>query len=104
MAISKKRVALLCELERIVGSECYNSKTQNWGPNGRFEGEGRFFRYPMTFTDQAGKKIKPKRPYDDLSAETKMSGRYTFGTNELGIMRALDKVVSYLEENHSLNL
>ena len=50
MAISKERLALLRKLESIVGESCYNASIQNWGPNAEFLGEGRSFRYPITFT------------------------------------------------------
>ena len=51
MRISKKRLAVLRKLESIVANSCYNANIQNWGPNGAFYGEGRSFRYPITFTD-----------------------------------------------------
>jgi hypothetical protein len=60
--LSKARSLLLLELESIIGNECYNANIQNWGPNGVFEGEGREFRYPITFIDSDGKKDKRKYP------------------------------------------
>lgn len=104
MTISSKRASLIRELERIVGSETFNSKTQNYGPGGTFEGEGRDYRYPATFTNEAGEKIKPKPPYSTLPIEVQMTGRYSFGANELHIMRALEKALQYLEKNHGLKV
>ena len=104
MAISRKRAALLRELEKIVGWECYNSHTQNWGPRGSRENDGRSIRYPITFTDEAGEKVKRKERYEDLSPDTQMTGCYRFGANELHIVEALDKVVQYLEKHHSLKI
>lgn len=52
MPIAKKRLALIRDLDAIIGNECYNANIQNWGPNGTFYGTGREFRYPITFTDR----------------------------------------------------
>jgi hypothetical protein len=60
--ISKTRMKVLLQLENIIGNECYNANIQNWGPNGVFEGEGREFRYPITFIDSRGNKVKTKLP------------------------------------------
>jgi hypothetical protein len=102
--ISKTRIRLLLELESIIGSECYNANIQNWGPNGVFEGEGRDFRYPITFIDPNGNKIKRKRVDDSLSSQVATTGHYAFGANQLQIIRALDKVVRHLEEKHNLSI
>ncbi|WBL78747.1 hypothetical protein I3J27_38425 [Bradyrhizobium xenonodulans] len=104
MKITKKRASLLRELERIIGSETFNGKIKNYGSKGTFLGEGRDFRYPLSFTDETGQKIKPKPPYSDLPIDVQMTGRYVMGTNELHIMRALEKAVQYLEENHALKI
>jgi len=104
VTISKERASLLREIERIIGSETFNGKTQNYGPNGTFLGEGRDYRYPMSFTDEAGEKIKPKPPYSNLPIDVQMTGRYVIGTNELHIMRALEKALQYLEKNHALKI
>ena len=87
MTISKERASLLRELEQIIGSETFNRKTQNYGPK-----------------DETGEKIKPKPPYSNLPIDVQMTGRYVMGANELHIMRALDKAIQYLEENHGLKI
>lgn len=61
-------------------------------------------RYPMSFTDETGEKIKPKPPYSNLPIDVQMTGRYVMGANELHIMRALEKAVQYLEKNHGLKI
>ena len=101
---STKRKNLLLELENIVGNECYNGSIQNWGPNGVFLGEGREFRYPVTFKDENQEKIKKRWPDFELPAEMVKTGYYAFGRNELHIVKALDRVLSHLEENYGLNL
>jgi hypothetical protein len=104
LKVSKKRAALLRQLESIIGRSCYNANIQNWGPGGVFEGEGRSFRYSITFTTTDGTKRKGSHWYDSLSPDEQMSGRYAFGANELMIVRALDDVVSYMEANFNLKI
>lgn len=99
--MNKKRLELLMTLESIVGNECYNANTQNWGPGGRFEGRGREFRYPLTVIEKDGKKAKLKLG-ERLSTEVAATGHYAFGANQLHIIKALDQVLRYLEENHQL--
>jgi hypothetical protein len=104
MAISKKRAALLRKLEDIVGREWFNANIQNRGPGGVLQSKGRSIRYPITFKDDAGERIKRGSEYADLSPDVQMTGRYVCGANELRILRALDKVVEYLENEHSLKI
>ncbi|KYK46107.1 hypothetical protein A1D31_33485 [Bradyrhizobium liaoningense] len=101
--MNKKRLELLMQLESIVGNECYNANIQNWGPGGRFEGNGREFRYPLTVVGKDGKKTK-LQPGERLSTAVTTTGHYAFGANQLHIIKALDQVLSYLEENHQLKL
>lgn len=102
--ISKKRAELLARLEDIIGSECYNDNIQNWGPGGVYEGEGRDFRYPVTFIDTHGKKIKKRSAAIDLPAEIIRTGHYAFGANRLHIVMGLDRVISFLEREYDLKI
>ena len=102
--MDEKRKRLLIELEEIVGNEFYNANIQNWGPGGVFEGEGRGFRYSVTFQEKGGKTIKTKHVDPALPSETIMTGIYKVGANELSIMRALDQIVSLLERRYGLDL
>jgi len=104
MKIKKARMRLLLELENIVGHECYNGNIQNWGPHGSFLGEGREFRYPITFVDADGRGIKRKYLDTSLAPEIAVTGYYVFGANQLSIIRALDKVVAHLERAHGLKI
>ncbi len=99
-----KRKELLIKMERIVGSECYNARIQNWGPNGVFQGEGRDFRYPITFRDETGEKIKKKVINNSTPTELLMDGYYAFGANELHIVKSLDKILSLLEKEYGLQV
>lgn len=102
--MSKKRRALLIELERIIGSRCYNGNIQNYGPGGEHEGEGRTFRYPLTVVGEDDKPFKPDRQVPPLRRELTdrefRSGYYAFGANQLAIMQSLEEVLIYLEEHH----
>jgi hypothetical protein len=102
--MNEKRKRLLIELERIVGNELYNANIQNWGPGGVFEGEGRSFRYPVILRDKDGKPSKTWNIDAALPAGEVITGMYKFGANELGIMRALDQVISHLERNYGLDI
>ena len=104
MKISKKRMRLLLELENLVGQECYNANIQNWGPGGTFEGEGRDFRYPVTFVNEEGGKLKRRYVDHSLPVSTAQSGHYAFGANQLHIIRGLEKVVSYIENKYGLKI
>lgn len=102
--MNEKRKRLLIQLEEIVGNEFYNANIQNWGPGGVFEGEGRALRYPLVLRDREGKTIKTKHVDAALPAETIITGSYKLGANELSIMKALDRIVGYLERNYGLEL
>lgn len=103
-AISKTRKALLVKLESIIGNEFYNANIQNWGPGGVFEGEGREFRYPITFYSKAGEKQKQWRVDETMATDMIKGGYYACGANELHIMNALDKILTYLETEYELDI
>lgn len=94
---------LLVRMEKIIGSECYNANIQNYGAGGMWEGEGRSFRYPLTFTRDGEDEKRSSAP-EDLAAEALITGRYKFGANELGIFRALVRIVDMLETDHGLQV
>ena len=99
--ISNSRKELLVRLESIIGSQCYSTNMQNWGPGGTFEGEGREFRYPIRLRDADGNsrrlwRIDPK----EAPGETLLSGYYAFGANQLHIMQGLSLALDYLEQQY----
>jgi hypothetical protein len=99
-----ERQRLILELEDIIGDECYNASIQNWGPNGVFLGEGRSFRYPITFINEEGRQIKRRSADLSLTSNVFQTGYYAFGANKLNIIRALDYVLRHLEEEYGLDL
>ena len=101
----KRRAKILAELEHLIGGHCYNGNIQNWGAGGVYEGEGRSFRYPLTMIDVKGEPFKRKfPPATDVPIEVLSSGYYQLGANKLHIIRALDDVLRYLEDNNGLKL
>jgi hypothetical protein len=101
---SGDRKRLLLTLENMVGSKCYNGNIQNWGPGGIWEGEGRQFRYPVTFRTPGGRNVRRKFADSSLPDEVVATGFYAFGANELLIILALDRVLTYLERHHGLEI
>ena len=100
----KSRAKLLSELEYIIGGTCYNGNIQNYGPGGVRQGAGRDFRYPLTLLSSDGGKLKTKNKVLESDYSVLRSGYYAFGANRLGIIEALDKVLTHLETHHNLKL
>ncbi|MFL0587191.1 hypothetical protein [uncultured Sphingomonas sp.] len=94
---------LMVRMERILGSECYNDNIQNYSSWGAWEGEGRSFRYPVTFV-RDGRTEKRRQRTDDLAAEELITGHYKFGANDLSVYRALMKIIDMLETDYRLDL
>lgn len=94
---------LLVRVEQILGSECYNANIQNYSAWGVWEGEGRSFRYPVTYLRTGGEEKRRSRT-EDLAAEELITGHYRFGANELGVMRALVRVIEMLKDEYGLVL
>lgn len=118
MAKKKRSLAffgLLHDLEHTIGSECYNGNIQNFGPGGVWEGEGRDFRYPVSFINKEGKKEKyrGKLPFTESSSgemgycilgeERFQSAYYAFGANNLQILRALSLCLERMEQRFGID-
>jgi hypothetical protein len=107
--------ALLHDIEWQIGNECYNGNIQNFGPGGVWEGEGREFRYPVTFINKGGQKEKytGKLPFTESSSGEKghcvlgderyQSAYYAFGANQLYILRGIRKAIEDLEARFGLD-
>ena len=94
---------LLIRMEKVIGEECYNGNIQNYSSWGEWEGEGRSFRYPVTFIRE-GAEEKRRSHTDDLEHEELVTGYYKFGANELSIYRALVRIVDMLRADYGLEL
>ena len=104
--LSEKRRLLLAELESIIGNSFYNGHIQNYGPGGVREANGRGIRYPVTFNQADGSKIKIKdhKVPSSVPSEILLSGYYAVGANHLDVMSALNRILQYLEKNHELEI
>ncbi len=98
--LTKKRAALLAELEHIVGSNCWNGNTQNWGPGGTYSGAGRSFRYPLQMVGENETIRKTRSQVTSSDFDYIATGHYAFGANSLHIIDALDKVLHHLEQRY----
>ncbi len=112
---TKKFYKLLHEIEYTIGSQCYNSNIQNYGPGGMLEGEGREFRYPIRYhnSDDLIKKYSSEFPtkfnkkYEllkfVLNKSELNSAHYAFGANQLYVFRGLVDVLEKLEDRFDLD-
>ncbi|WKK88194.1 hypothetical protein QY917_10030 [Diaphorobacter sp. C33] len=106
LELTKSRRDVLVKLESILGGECYNGNIQNYGPGGAREADGRSFRYPLMvrLEDGTKQKIRASSIPDSVPDNALRSGYYAFGANQLDVMSALERMLTYLEKNHGLQL
>lgn len=95
---------LVTEIERVLGSRCYNSKIQNYGAGGVWEGEGRSFRYPLSTIDDESRSRKHWTVPEAIPAEELITGLYKFGANELGVVRAIFDIIELIEKRYGVDL
>lgn len=112
---SDKFYSFLHEIEYEIGSECYNGNIQNYGPGGEWEGEGRDFRYPVTFINSKGEKEKYKGTfpytltskgdygYCQLGSKRYNSAYYAFGANQLYILRGVKHALEHIEKKFGID-
>ncbi|MCH8544433.1 MAG: hypothetical protein LAT61_12750 [Alcanivorax sp.] len=112
---SDKFYSFLHDIEYEIGSECYNGSIQNFGPGGEWEGEGRDFRYPVTFINSEGLKEKYKgvlpftRTEDGdfchclLGKKRYSSAFYAFGANQLYILRGVKNALEQIEKRFGID-
>lgn len=98
---NEKYRKLIEEMESIIGNSCYNGNIQNYSSWGEWEGEGRWFRYPIKFDKYGSEKHYSCR---NISAKDLKAGYYAFGANRLAIIQALTEVIELLESKYGLKL
>ena len=99
MKLTKETIELICELEEIIGEECYNPNSLN----GWTLEEGCSFRYPVTYADKNKEETRTRWRVQEMSADRIDSIRYKFGSNHLYIGRALFNVLNKLEEKYDID-
>lgn len=100
MKLTKKTIELICELERIIGNECYNPNSYD----GNTMVEGCEFRYPVTYTGYNGEETKTKWYIQNMDKERINTIRYKFGSNHLYIGIGIRKALELLEEKYGISI
>lgn len=98
MRLTKKTLDLICKIEHIIGSNCYNPRSHD-GYTGE---DGCYFRYPVHYNDEKGEQ-KTSFTIPNLKKEDLESVLYKFGSNELLIGTSIFEVLEYLEKQFGLD-
>ena len=99
MKLTKKTIQLICDLERLIGDECYNPNSYD----GWILEEGKDYRYPITYTNSEGKEQKTRYTVKDIDKKSVNTMHYKFGSNNLFIGIGLQNVLEYLENKYDLD-
>lgn len=101
MKLDKKTSKLVCELEELIGSECYNPNSYD----GWNDVEGCDFRYPVYIntTNKDDSETKTWSKAEAVKPEYVKSLKYKFGSNHLFIGLGLINVLNYLEERYDID-
>ena len=99
---NEKYRELIGKMESIVGNSCYHKYMPNYGPGGTYEGDGRWYRYPITYN--CGCTKYKCYSCNRIPASDLMTGHYAFGANSLAIISAITKIIDLLEREYGLKL
>jgi hypothetical protein len=108
MELTQELTDLICELEYLIGDQCYNPNSYD----GYTGDEGRSFRYPVyTYTDKSTDELVKIRGhvngsarsiYGSVTPDLVRSMRYKFGSNHLYIGEAIYSVLVTLEKRYGI--
>ena len=105
MKLDNNTIELICELEYLIGRECYNPKSYN----GRTGDEGCSYRYPVYYYMSEEDEFESKTWRNIAQAEEEFTKlmistmKYKFGSNHLFIGSGLYNVLSALEERYGID-
>lgn len=99
MKLTKATTELICELEYIIGNQCYNPNSLN----GYTLEEGLEFRYPVWYENKEGRDTKTSYRIRDLDKSKIGAIRYKFGSNHLYIGEAILKALEFLENKYDID-
>lgn len=105
MKIDSGMAKLICELEYLLGSECYNPSSYD-GWTGI---EGREYRYPVyALNDPESNELSKFRwnvakSASSFSERTVRTMKYKFGANHLFVGIGIKKILEALEERYNLD-
>ena len=105
MKIDSGMAKLICELEYLLGSECYNPSSYD-GWTGI---EGREYRYPVYALNDPERNELSKfrwnvaKSASSFSERTVRTMKYKFGANHLFVGIGIKKILEALEERYNLD-
>ena len=99
MKLTKATTDLICELEQIIGNQCYNPNSLN----GYTLEEGLEFRYPVWYENKEGDDTKTSYKIRDIDKSKIGTIRYKLGSNHLYIGEAIINALEYLERQYGLD-
>ena len=99
MKLTKATIELICELEQIIGSQCYNPNSLN----GYTWEEGLEFRYPVSYENKEGEDTRTRNRIKDIDKSGIGTIRYMFGSNHLYIGKGIKEVLERLESKYDLD-
>ena len=105
MKIDETTAKLICELEYLVGSECYNPNSYD-GWTGI---AGKEYRYPVYALDKEGDEELTKfrgnvgRHADEFTEKTIRTMKYKFGSNHLFIGNGILNILDTLEKRYGID-
>lgn len=99
MKLTKKTIELICELEKIIGNQCYNPNSYN----GYTMEYGKDFRYPVHYKGKDKLWHKTSYMVQDINKDGVSSMYYSFGSNQLNVGNALVKILERLEREYDLD-
>lgn len=99
MKLTKATMQLICDLEYIIGNECYNPNSYN----GYTMEEGCEFRYPVHYENKEGGDVKEYSKIKNIDKSKLNTIRYAFGSNHLYIGIAIKDVLEALETKYGLD-
>ena len=99
MKLTKATTDLICELEYIIGNQCYNPNSLN----GYTLEEGCEFRYPVSYENNEGDDSRTRSIIKNIDKSKINTIRYKFGSNHLYIGVAILEVLERLERKYGLD-
>lgn len=101
MKLNKGIANLICEMEYLVGKQCYNPNSYD-GYTGE---EGCSFRYPVYILQnkESGLFTKTKLRIEYAAPDSIQTMKYKFGSNHLFIGDGLVSILDMLENRYGIN-
>lgn len=97
--VSKRMVDLVCKLEYLIGSNCYNPNSYD-GWSGE---EGCSYRYPVYINESKDVEVKTRNEIYDADYNNVYTLKYKFGSNHLYIGEGIIDVLEELESRYKLD-